>query len=179
MRKTFTYAMLLTLAAVLLLGSGCSKLRRGKKGSGMLAGDDVIGGVSATDIDTGMLGEDRFMDGQPYGAAGQFAPVFFAYDSSQIDASERSKIDAVADVMTRDRGLSLIVEGHCDERGSREYNLALGEHRALAVRAYLIGLGVEGDRITTKSYGEENPAAYGHDEASWSQNRRAAFMLMQ
>lgn len=178
MRKTFTYSMLLVLAAVLLLGSGCGKLRRNQKDKDMMADGAVIGGVTAVDLDGAGLGDDRFMDGQPYGA-GQFAPVLFAYDSSQVEGPERAKLDPVAAEMQRNAGLSLIVEGHCDERGSREYNLALGEHRALAVRAYLVGLGIEGDRVTTRSYGEENPAEFGHDEESWARNRRAEFMLMQ
>jgi peptidoglycan-associated lipoprotein len=71
----------------------------------------------------------------------------------------------------------VVIEGHCDERGSREYNLALGERRALAVRAYLVGLGIDATRLQTKSYGEEQPVAMGHDESSWSRNRRAEFVL--
>ena len=177
MRKTFRYTTLLGLAAVMLLASGCGKLRR-KSRTGMEADGAVIGGVTPGGVDVGMLPADRFEDGVPYGA-GQFAPVLFAYDSDQVDPMERGKIETVADLMRQDAGLRLIVEGHCDERGSREYNLALGENRALAVRDYLTRLGIEGDRITTKSYGEENPAVMGHDESSWAQNRRAEFMLMQ
>jgi peptidoglycan-associated lipoprotein len=71
------------------------------------------------------------------------------------------------------------VEGNCDERGSNEYNLALGERRALAVRAYLVNLGIDAGRIQTKSLGEERPVALGHDESSWQQNRRAEFQLFK
>ena len=105
----------------------------------------------------------------------QFAPVMFPYDSNQIIASERSRIEQVADHMRSNGRVSVVVEGHADERGSRDYNLALGERRALAVRAYLVGLGVEAHRIQTNSYGEENPSAQGHDEGSWRLNRRAEF----
>ena len=75
--------------------------------------------------------------------------------------------------------MRLEIEGHSDERGSREYNLTLGESRALAVRQYLIDVGVESERIQTKSYGEENPAEFGHDEEAYRLNRRAKFQLFE
>lgn len=177
MRKTFTYTTLMTLAAVLLLCSGCKGLRGGKKG--LPAEEDLNLGPNGGYIDTDSLTDGRGIEGVPYGQPGQFAPVLFSYDSSQVAPSERPKMDEIADEMSREGHLTLIVEGHCDERGDREYNMALGEHRALAVRAYLVGLGIDGERISTKSYGEENPVAYGHDEGAWSQNRRGEFMLYQ
>ena len=105
-------------------------------------------------------------------------PVYFDYDSAQINESERSKIESVASSMKGGSG-QVIVEGNCDERGSTEYNLALGERRALAVRAYLVGLGVDGARVQTKSYGEERPVDPGHDESAWSKNRRAEFVVVK
>jgi len=117
----------------------------------------------------------RFTGGSEY--TDLFAPVLFAYDSSQVSSSERAKIEAVASHLKQNPSHSIILEGHCDERGSREYNLALGERRALALRTYLIGLGIASDRTQTKSYGEETPAAPSHDEAAWSQNRRGEFVL--
>ncbi len=108
---------------------------------------------------------------------GQFKPVYFSYDSSQISASERYKLEDLSDYLSQNAEIGVIIEGHCDERGSREYNLSLGERRALAARAYLIGLGIEGSRIQTKSYGEENPDAFGHDDESWRINRRGDFIL--
>ena len=148
----------------------------GCKGRGSHDGldSDNIGGVMGTDGYGGPL-SDRPLDGAEY--AGQFASVYFAYDSSQIDAGERFKLEEVADHLRRNKNVGIIVEGHCDERGSIEYNLALSERRALAVRAYLIGLGVDGSLVQTKSYGEEKPVAYGHDEESWRMNRRAEFVL--
>ncbi|MBU1692449.1 MAG: OmpA family protein [Verrucomicrobia bacterium] len=137
---------------------------------------DNVGGVVGSDL----YGEglsDRFAAGQEM--RGQFAPVYFDYDSSQIKDSERSKLDAVASHLQGAASGNLIVEGNCDERGSNEYNLALGERRALAVRAYLVGLGIDGARIQTKSLGEEQPVAMGHEEDSWSQNRRGEFVVVQ
>ena len=117
----------------------------------------------------------RFSGGSEH--IGMFQPVLFAYDSAQVSSGERAKIEAVASHLKQNPSNAIILEGHCDERGSREYNLALGERRALAVRTYLIGLGIASDRTQTKSYGEENPAAPGHDEAAWSKNRRGEFVL--
>ncbi len=151
--------------------TGCKK-----KGARSGTGDDNIGGVTGSDI----YGEglsDRPGEGMME-LAGQFTPVYFDYDSAQINDSERAKIEAVAQSM-KGGSSGIIVEGHCDERGSREYNLALGERRALAVRAYLVGLGIDAARIQTKSLGEEQPVAMGHDESSWSQNRRGEFVIYQ
>jgi peptidoglycan-associated lipoprotein len=106
-----------------------------------------------------------------------FENVAFPYDSFQIADSERGKIEQVANYMNDNVSVRLVIDGHCDERGSQEYNLSLGEHRALAIRAYLIELGVSGDRIQTRSFGEEQPVDPGHNDAAWSINRRGEFSL--
>jgi len=111
--------------------------------------------------------------------AGQFEAVLFEYDSTQLNPSEQAKINAVVGYLQQNPTAGIVVEGHCDERGSNEYNLSLGERRALAVRAAMIAAGVDGARIQTRSYGEERPVAFGHDEASWRLNRRAEFLSTQ
>lgn len=121
------------------------------------------------------LGEERLTGGEEH--ASMFTAVYFGYDSNAVQAGERAKLEEVAAYLQREKDVALIVEGHCDERGSREYNLALGERRALAVREYLIGLGVAADRIQTRTMGEEQPAVGGHDESAWAQNRRAEFII--
>jgi len=103
--------------------------------------------------------------------------VQFAYDSFQITDSEVSKIKAVADYLQANPNTYVVNEGHCDERGTAEYNISLGENRAQAVRAYLIGLKVDGSRIQTKSFGKDKPLIEGHNEAAWSKNRRVEFMV--
>jgi len=153
------------------LTGGCKKKKPGAGGTG----DDNIGGIIGSDVYGEGLG-GRPGDDASY-AEGQFQSVYFDYDSAQINPSERTKIEEVANNLRSNSQQGIVVEGHCDERGSNEYNLALGERRALAVRAYLIGLGVDGSRIQTKSYGEERPAVPGHDEDAWSRNRRAEFVL--
>ncbi|MBI2438397.1 MAG: OmpA family protein [Lentisphaerae bacterium] len=159
---------LLVVALVGALGTtGCRK-------KGPKAGvDDNIGG----DAGGKQSLYDRPTEGSMNILAVKFANVLFDYDSAQIKEGERAKIEAVADFLKKNSGTSLLMEGNCDERGSAEYNMALGERRALAVRAYLIGLGIDGAAIQTKSKGEENPVAVGHDESAWRLNRRAEFVL--
>ena len=98
--------------------------------------------------------------------------LYFAYDKSDINSEGRTKIRSLAKLIN-ENNLTVRVEGHCDERGTREYNLALGEQRAKTVAELLIINGVPSDKISTVSYGEEKPAASGSNERSWSQNRRA------
>ncbi len=105
-----------------------------------------------------------------------FEPVYFGFDASNLQPSEMSKIEAVATHL-KQTGRVVIVEGNCDERGSNEYNLSLGEIRAIAIRDYLVTLGVNVQSIQTKSYGEEKPAVVGSNEGAWSKNRRGEFAV--
>jgi peptidoglycan-associated lipoprotein len=104
-------------------------------------------------------------------------PIFFAYDSDALDDAARTTMGANAEVLNKYTSWVITVEGHCDERGTAEYNLALGDRRAQAVKNYLVSLGVPADRLKTVSYGSEFPFATGSDEPAWAQNRRAHFML--
>ncbi len=108
-----------------------------------------------------------------------FAPVYFGFDASQLAPSELAKIEAVAQHLQAKPGRVVIVEGNCDERGSNEYNLSLGDLRAISIRDYLVSLGIDAKRIQSKSYGEEKPAVPGHDEGAWSKNRRGEFAVYQ
>ncbi len=111
------------------------------------------------------------------GTAGGLKTVYFGFDSSTLDSSSREALQANADFMKTNASVDIQVEGHCDERGGRQYNLALGERRAKAVRDQLVALGVPAKRITTISYGSERPASEGSDESVWSKNRRANFVV--
>jgi peptidoglycan-associated lipoprotein len=104
--------------------------------------------------------------------------VYFDYDSSTVKTSEKSKVAAVADYLKANSANAAKIEGHCDERGTEEYNRALGERRALALREELVSLGVDPTRVDTISYGKDRPAVDGHNEAAWSKNRRGAFVLL-
>src|SRR6476620_8261347 len=104
-------------------------------------------------------------------------PVFFDYDSSEVDATGQAALDANAAVLKRYPSWTVTIEGHCDERGTAEYNLALGERRAVGARAYLVSLGISADRLRTVSYGKEFPFDPGHDESAYAKNRRAHFVI--
>jgi peptidoglycan-associated lipoprotein len=104
--------------------------------------------------------------------------VYFGFDSSLVQSSEDGKIIGVAGILNESPGNAVRIEGHCDERGTEGYNLALGERRALSLREALIAAGVDPNRIDTISYGEERPADPGHDEIAWSKNRRGEFILL-
>jgi peptidoglycan-associated lipoprotein len=104
-------------------------------------------------------------------------PAFFALDSDELDDVARAALNDDAQVLKKYGTWVITIEGHTDERGSAEYNLALGERRALAAKNYLISLGIGGDRLRTVSYGKEFPFDPGHDEGAWAKNRRAQFML--
>jgi peptidoglycan-associated lipoprotein len=103
--------------------------------------------------------------------------VFFDYDSSVLSPQATQTLDKQAAWLKQYPNVIVTIEGHADERGTREYNLALGDRRANAVRNYLIALQIPGDRILTISYGEERPADPGHDEAAWAKNRRAVTVV--
>ncbi len=104
-------------------------------------------------------------------------PVFFALDSSDIDAAGKSVLEADAALLKQNSTWVVTIEGHCDERGTAEYNLALGDRRAAAAVAYLKSLGIGAERLKTVSYGKEFPFDAGHDESAWSKNRRAHFVI--
>jgi peptidoglycan-associated lipoprotein len=106
--------------------------------------------------------------------------VHFDFDSSVVKSSEKGNVDAVAAYMkTAGPGVALLIEGHCDERGTEEYNRSLGERRAQALRDALIADGVDGSRITTRSFGEDQPVDPGHNEAAWAKNRRGEFVVLR
>ena len=103
--------------------------------------------------------------------------VLFDYDSAKLDSSAKILLDAQSRFLRANTDLNFIVEGHCDERGTREYNLALGEQRATAVRDYLVIQGIDPDRIKVISYGKEKPAVVGSNGMAWSKNRRAVTVI--
>ena len=111
--------------------------------------------------------------------AATFTPetVYFSFDDYTLNSEAQGKLQGLADHLKNAEGALVQVEGHCDERGAIEYNLALGERRAQSVKNYLTQLGVDAGRISTISYGEEKPATEGHDEGAWAKNRRAEFTV--
>jgi peptidoglycan-associated lipoprotein len=104
-------------------------------------------------------------------------PVFFHFDRSDLTQESRDTLTENARVLRETPGFDIVIEGHCDERGTNEYNLALGDRRARAARDFLVTSGLPASRFSIVSYGEERPFEFGHDERSWSQNRRAHFKV--
>ena len=103
--------------------------------------------------------------------------VYFAYDKSDISPEARAILTKQSDWLKKNANVTVTVEGHCDERGTREYNLALGERRATAVKNVLVALGIPANRVSTISYGKERPAVVGSTEAAWAQNRRGVTVV--
>jgi peptidoglycan-associated lipoprotein len=104
-------------------------------------------------------------------------PLFFELDSSDVSAAGQQVLQANAAVLKKYPGMQITIEGHCDERGTAEYNLALGERRALSAKTYLVSLGIPADKVKTVSYGKEFPFDAGHDDKAWQNNRRAHFVI--
>jgi peptidoglycan-associated lipoprotein len=104
-------------------------------------------------------------------------PLFFELDSAEVSAQGQTTLNANAALLKKYPSWTITIEGHCDERGTAEYNLALGERRALAARAYLVSLGISADRLRTVSYGKEFPFDPGKDESAFAKNRRAHFVI--
>ena len=156
-------------------------------GSGSLLGRDssgtVNGGGDVVTVDqSGNIGlsdlgefENMLMDRDALAAQ----TVYFELDRSEIHPDDLSKVEAVAGILAQDPQNKVLIEGHCDERGTEEYNRALGERRALSVRDALSGLGVSADRVRTMSYGEDRPADPGLNDAAYSRNRRGEFVLLK
>ncbi len=105
--------------------------------------------------------------------------IYFDFDSADVSESARDTLSKNATEMMKDRSVKFRIEGNCDERGSTEYNLALGERRAKAARKYLVTMGVKPDRLSVISYGEEKPAVQGSDESAWAKNRRDEFVILK
>jgi peptidoglycan-associated lipoprotein len=146
-------------------------------GSGGGSGSGVGGGTGG--VDRGALGRQLSADQlrEALAREGVSDRVLFGYDSSDLNPESRAIIEKWAKVLNQAGGTRIVVEGHCDERGTREYNLALGERRASAVRNYLASLGVNGARMQTISYGKEKPVVVGSNEQSWAQNRRGVLAV--
>ena len=111
------------------------------------------------------------------GKAGALQTVYFGFNSAVLQGAAKASLDNNAQFLKDNPSVEVQIEGHADERGSVQYNIALGDKRAKAVKRYLMNMGVESSRISTISYGKERPIAFGHDESAWGQNRRGNFVV--
>ncbi len=159
MDKKFLFSVL-GIAALILTACGGSEATKPD------VEDKSVGTGTSTDAD---------VSGKPLDARTDLLAkrrVYFEFDSSTVDEENRAIVEAHAAYLAANKNIKVVFEGHADERGSREYNLALGERRAQAVERMVKVLGLSGDRIKTVSYGEEKPVAMDHDESAWALNRR-------
>ncbi|MBU2591489.1 MAG: peptidoglycan-associated lipoprotein Pal [Nitrospinae bacterium] len=155
MSKKFGLTGLVGVLAVLLLVQGCAKKTTSKTGEGVSTAVPQAGRGMKVREEAGLK------------------DIGFDFDQSAIRPDAKNILKQNAEWMVKNPGANVLVEGHCDDRGTTEYNLALGERRALSVKAYLVTLGIKADRIYTISYGEELPLDAAHSEEAWAKNRRA------
>jgi peptidoglycan-associated lipoprotein len=168
---------LTALAAVLAI-SACSDESQqtgGVVGSGTTIGTEPRGPVGQR----ALTEAERLAQLQQEFATSVGDRVYFSLDSTSLSAEARQTLDRQAAFLHRYPTISLRIEGHADERGTREYNLALGDRRAQSAREYLLALGVSANRLVTTTYGKERPEAIGSNEAAWAQNRRAVSVIAQ
>ena len=187
--------VVLALFLAVVLAAGCSKKQTVRSGDTSGA-EPGAGAPSATPPGAGAIGETPVTE-TPAGTGespvavaraaeagvavtqeqpSRFADVLFDFDKADLREDGKRTCQAVADFLRKNPKARLLIEGHCDERGTPEYNLALGERRAVAVRNYLVSLGVPKGVLSTVSFGEERPLDPGHTEEAWAKNRRAHFV---
>lgn len=163
----------LALVSLLILSGGCKSKKPDIIDTGFTPDDATTTTATTPGTGTGLPNVDQ--ETLLWSPATGLQKVYFDYDSFALRPDAISTLNENADKIRQVGGVLIQIEGHCDERGTQEYNLALGEKRGLAVRDYLIKLGIPGDRLLTISYGEERAAVEGHDESAWKWNRRCEF----
>lgn len=169
-QRSYFFSVLLVIFASVII-AGCGKKTVDKTGvtdpGAMGPAESLESEVSAT---------DNIMEGR---TSGPMLPVYYDFDSSAIRGDQVERIETNGDFLKKNAGINIRIEGNCDPRGTKEYNLALGERRAQSAKKYLMNLGVSESRMTTISWGEEKLLLYGHDEISWAQNRRSDFVIVK
>ena len=177
----FSTIMVVFALAFAFASAGCRYDKAGKGAGSVGAGEGEGMDISSSSQEGPLsdISEGKFENLYTRCTDVSFEPVYFGFDSTVVPQGELGKIDAVAQHLTEKTDRVVVVEGHCDDRGSNEYNMSLGENRAIIIRNYLVQNGISADRIQTRSYGEEKPAVIGQDESAWSQNRRGEFTIFQ
>jgi peptidoglycan-associated lipoprotein len=182
------------VAVMMLFALGCAK-KQAVKSTDTAAGSSAATPGAQTPESGGIATESMKPEAPAPSAAGQqmaaaeagaavtqekpspFQDIRFDFDKSTVRADAKPILSAVADYMKKNKGAKLLIEGHCDERGTSEYNMALGDRRAESARAYLASLGVPASALSTVSFGKEKPLDPGHNDDAWAKNRRAHFVV--
>jgi len=195
MRKTFLMLLILTIACGLALSiGGCAKKKTtsaeemgtaveekvpqpGEPGYEKIYEESMAAKQESLDTQASSMEKGQeILEGR---TSGPLLPVYFDFDKSNIRQDQRARLEKNAEYLKQNKMAKVRIEGNCDERGTNEYNMALGERRAINAKKYLANLGIHSDRLHTISYGEEKPLLHGHDELSWAQNRRDDFVLVK
>ncbi len=163
--------MMISLSFVV---TGCSDKKPSQPEAASMVDPNALG--PAESLDTKVSANSNIMEGR---TSGPMLPVYFEFDSAVIEGDQKQRIEGNADFIKSNHDFKIRIEGNCDPRGTNEYNLALGERRALTAKRYLVNLGIEQERLFTVSWGEEKLLLYGQDELSWSQNRRDDFVIVE
>ncbi len=167
------------LATIMLLASATGLAACSKKAPEVLPPDPVsTPRPDTTTVPTTPTGPTVGTQGHFAQAVGSSTTIYFDTDRYNVDSQDAAALQAQAQYFARYPQITFTIEGHADERGTREYNIALGERRANAAKAYLVSLGVDANRIAVVSYGKERPVALGSNESAWAQNRRAASVII-
>ncbi len=167
----------LSLMAALLLVSACETSPDGSSGSANSSGSRM-GGKGGVGVESGALKNPNAKPGSVEDFVDNVGDrVWFGFDSADVNDEGRATLDKQAEWLKEYGSVNITVEGHCDERGTREYNLALGQKRASSIKKYLVAAGVAPGRIETVSYGKERPEATGSSEEAWAQNRRGVSVI--
>jgi len=169
---------LLAVTVVVIGATGCKSKKTSTIDTG-LTDDQSSSRMTSPTVDSDRTGSiplsDVDFENLNFSPNINLQPIYFAYDSSALQPDAQATLRQNYEFLEANPGLVVLIEGHCDERGTQEYNLALGERRALAAREYLVRLGADPRRLTTVSYGEERPAEMGSNEQAWAKNRRSEF----
>ena len=192
MTASFRMACYIFMAGITLIGGACAPSATGKTdsaasgaagarqpGGDQRAGEGQRGKTGESDADKSSLKQLQEGKSTATAASGPLKDVFFEFDRYDLTSDARTILRANADWLKSNSSTRVEIEGHCDERGTNEYNLALGAKRAQAAREFLSTLGIPADRLSTISYGEEIPVCREQSESCWKQNRRARFVIVQ
>jgi peptidoglycan-associated lipoprotein len=193
MRRTLLLMLIVAIACFFALSTGgCAKKKAGADGDmGAMSEErapqpgepgyekiyeeSMAAKQEALDAQAAAMGKGHeILEGR---TSAPLLPIYFDFDKSNIRQDQRARLEKNAAFMKQNMRVKVRIEGNCDERGTSEYNMALGERRAISAKKYLVNLGVHSDRIHAISYGEEKPLLHGHDEYSWAQNRRADMVI--
>jgi len=192
MKKTLWLILIVAIAVGLTFSvSGCGKKKvatdeemgasvedtapkPGEPGYEKIYEESMAAKQESLDAQAAMDKEHDVLEGR---TSAPLLPIYFDFDNSNIKADQRTRIEKNAAFLKQNQAAKVRIEGNCDERGTSEYNMALGERRAQSAKKYLMNLGIHGDRMHTISFGEEKPLLHGHDEYSWAQNRRDDFVV--